>query len=363
MGRRLILIAFLAVLPAAAQQPRVANANVTTRSAAAGLEKEFRAIVAAQSGAAWIGYSVAQVDGDRQMCCWGGDNYFSGRSSNCCGRCRLDRSEGTNITTRDEGSAAGRVNLEHGNAVVLYRVENRNVGKIRVFSEDCELDAGGLPFFWLTDVAAPQSVALLSSFVGAGDWNRDDDRSTSKNAVTAIALHRHLDADRAMEKFVASNQPESLRKHATFWLGEARGRFGYTVLERMLRDDPSDKVREQAIFGLHVSKQPEAVDAMIRAAKNDRSTKVRGQALFWLAQRAGAKASAAITEAIENDPETDVKKKAVFALSQLPKDEGVPKLIQVAKTNRNPAVRKQAIFWLGQSNDPRALAFFEEVLR
>ena len=57
-----------------------------------------------------------------------------------------------------------------------------------------------------------------------------------------------------------------------------------------------------------------------------------------------------------------MKKKAVFALSQLPADEGVPKLIQVARSNRNPEVRKQAIFWLGQSRDPRALAFFEEVL-
>ncbi len=57
-----------------------------------------------------------------------------------------------------------------------------------------------------------------------------------------------------------------------------------------------------------------------------------------------------------------MKKKAVFALSQLPKDEGVPKLIEVAQSNHNREVRKQAIFWLGQSNDPRALAFFEKVL-
>jgi len=52
----------------------------------------------------------------------------------------------------------------------------------------------------------------------------------------------------------------------------------------------------------------------------------------------------------------------VFALSQMPKEDGVPKLIQVAETNRNPEVRKQAMFWLGQSNDPRALEFFEKVL-
>jgi len=52
----------------------------------------------------------------------------------------------------------------------------------------------------------------------------------------------------------------------------------------------------------------------------------------------------------------------VFALSQLPKDEGVPKLIELARTNKNAEVRKQAFFWLGQSKDPRAVAFFEEVL-
>jgi HEAT repeat protein len=57
-----------------------------------------------------------------------------------------------------------------------------------------------------------------------------------------------------------------------------------------------------------------------------------------------------------------VKKKAVFALSQLPKDDGVPKLMDVARNSRNPEVRKQAMFWLGQSKDPRAVKFFEEIL-
>jgi hypothetical protein len=41
----------------------------------------------------------------------------------------------------------------------------------------------------------------------------------------------------------------------------------------------------------------------------------------------------------------------------------VPLLIDTARKNRNPAVRKQAMFWLGQSNDARALAFFEEILQ
>jgi len=62
------------------------------------------------------------------------------------------------------------------------------------------------------------------------------------------------------------------------------------------------------------------------------------------------------------DPETQVTKKAVFGLHQLPKEESISLLIQVARSNKNPVVRKEAMLWLGQSNDSRALAFFEEIL-
>ena len=70
----------------------------------------------------------------------------------------------------------------------------------------------------------------------------------------------------------------------------------------------------------------------------------------------------AVVGGAQQDPDTEVKKKAVFALTQMSDGDGVPLLINVAKNNANPAVRKQAMFWLGQSKDPRALKFFEEVL-
>ena len=145
-------------------------------------------------------------------------------------------------------------------------------------------------------------------------------------------------------------------------LGEARGASGFQTLKQLAKNEKSTEVRSQITFALSLNKEPGAIDEMIRMAREDESTHVRGQALFWLAQKAGQKASSAITGAIENDPDTEVKKKAVFALSQMPREEGVPKLIQVAQNNKNPEVRKQAMFWLGQSNDPRALEFFEKIL-
>jgi hypothetical protein len=343
--------------PAAAQAeeaPRIENAKLETRAAGTNLDATIREIAGSAEKAEWVGYYVDQVAGERGVCC--GHNWNDGN----CGTCRLEKENGaTNGTTRTDGN----VKLEGTRQlVVLYRLEGRQVVKIRVASDDCALDAGGLAFVWLTGVKAAESVTLLATYVRGADFDGHGEHGIGNGALTAIALHADASADRAFESFVTPEQREGLRRQAAFWMGAARGQAGLTALQRMAKTDPSSDVRAHVAFALSVSHEAGALDEMIRMAHDDTSSHVRGQALFWLAQKAGKKAAGTISGAIENDPDTDVKKKAVFALSQLPKEEGVPKLIEVAQNNRNPEVRKQAMFWLGQSNDPRALQFFEKVL-
>jgi hypothetical protein len=105
-----------------------------------------------------------------------------------------------------------------------------------------------------------------------------------------------------------------------------------------------------------------ATAALIRMAHDGPVPAVRGEALFWMAQEAGSRIAGEIAASVDNDPDTEVKKRAVFALAQIPNGDGIPKLIEVARSNRNAAARKQAVFWLGQSRDPRALKFIEDVL-
>lgn len=344
------------------------NARIVTRSAAAGLESAFHSIESAEAGPAWIAYAIPTVPGRHEMCC----GSYRDDDVSCCRRCRLE-GESHNGFTMDNGEGVREgVKLEEPQqALVLYRVEGKKVGKIRVFSSDCELDAGGRTVYWLADVKPEESVRLLVSLVPAQKGENEDDGSDGRrladSTMMAIAVHADPAADVALGQFVAAGQPEWRREKAAFWLGAERGQPGFEVLDRLVRHDPSDQFREKAVFAIFVSHEPKATDTLIEVARNDSSPHVRGQALFWLAQKAGrkteeGKAASAIRQAIDNDPETEVKKKAVFALSQLPKDQGVPLLIQVARTNRNPAVRKQAMFWLGQSGDSRALAFFEDVL-
>jgi hypothetical protein len=330
------------------EMPQINNAKLETVAASGSLQQQIEAFASRQNGTAWIGYAVPAVSSHRTICCY--DGGWQERS--CCGTCRLSSEHNTFSGSRDDCD-----DVEVTSLAVLYRVEDKKIDTIRIFSQNCSIDAAGLPVSVITNADPKQSVAYLSTFV-----TKDQDSHLARRALDAISEHADSSADAALDHFVSAEYPEKTREHAAFWLGIARGEHGYATLKRLIESDPSDNFRDKLTFPLSQSSDAQAQDELIHVAKQDSSSRVRGQALFWLAQKAGKKVAGAISDAIENDPDTDVKKKAVFALSQMPDHEGVPKLIEVAKNNRNPAVRKQAVFWLGQSNDPRALDFITSVL-
>lgn len=246
-------------------QPNVVNAKFQSRPFSGDLTSDLRA-----ASATWFGYAVK------------GRPYTG---ENCCDQCRLEGPPRTSTHA---------VPLEGSDVhALLYRVDREGLQKMQVRSMACSLDAGGLPFVWLTGVPAARSISFLKTVA-------------------------------------ASN--------------------------------PSEHLARAAIFAISQHNDPGAITALEGLAHSPQPARIRGEAIFWLAQEAGARAASSIKDAIENDPDTEVKDKAVFALSQLPKDEGVPRLIEVARENRNPEIREKAFFWLGQSNDPRALAFIEQVL-
>jgi hypothetical protein len=336
-----LLFAVSAVACAQDGRPVVTNARFETRALSGDLAAQIRS-----GSATWFGYAVRTVPGDRSNCC-------SDQGAPCGWRL-----EGGSNIFQGTSPPSGPVHLEAPQtADVLFRVENNRVEKIEIFSTDCPLDAGGLPFVWITDVPAKASLAYLQTFVSENSADH-----TREAAIFVISMYADPQADEILEQLARPAAAQRMREKAIFWLGANRGARGEAVLKKILETDASDQIREKAVFALSISKQPDALDPIIRAANTDSSPHVRSQALFWLAQKAGERAAVMIVGAIENDPDTEVKKRAVFALSQLPKDEAIPKLIEIARSQRNREVRKQAFFWLGQSGDPRALAFIEQTL-
>ena len=341
----LVAVLGVSMLAMAQQQPKVVNAKFNTEPSGAGLSATVNRFQHS-NGPLWLGYEVAAVPGTHFSMCSGDTE--SSMDDGCCGVYRLEDSNNNFRSSNGDQATETRI-------AVLVRIDQAAVDKVRFIATGCRLDAGGLPFTWLTYVKADDSVAWLSSLVTA------DNKRHTDQALATIAMHETGKATAALEGFASSANPLWLRDKAGFWLGAGRGHDGLLALEK-LASDPDPEFRKKLAFDISVNHDPAAIDALIRMAKLDADTRVREQAIFWVAQKAGAKAVATLKDAVENDPEVGVKKKAVFALSQLPKDEAVPELLHVAQTNRDPAVRKDAIFWLGQTHDPRALAYFEQIL-
>jgi hypothetical protein len=154
------------------------------------------------------------------------------------------------------------------------------------------------------------------------------------------------------------------------WRGTAAADLGAVTAEQAteyllsLAERAGEEVAKDAIFPAMLGAGVEPWQRLLRIAKDERRPReVRSSAVFWVGQGAAVAATKGLQEIVDDvDGDRDVRKSAVFALSQRPKDESVPALLRIAQAHRDPEMRRSAIFWLGQSNDPRALAYFEELL-
>jgi hypothetical protein len=325
---RQLLWVMLAALPVAAQPKQLVNAQTDTRSAAQGLEREFRSLLNATPQPSWIMYRVPAV-----------------------------RNAGMGGCDFNNGYGSGTVHLEPpDHAIILFRVEGNAVGRIRTISPYCEIDAGNLPVHWVNDVQPGQSIALLSTFIPQRD-------RVGVSVVQAISVHSDPAADQALEKFLASNQPESLRMRAVSSLGASRGRHGFEVLKKLVANDPDERIRERAIQSLGGSRETDAQDFLISIAKSDGNSRLRSQAISSLNRRGGQKVIDTLSGIAENDADNGVRQRAVSALQSMPDGTGVPALIQIARNSKNQDVRKKAMQSLSSSRDPRALSYLEDVLK
>jgi HEAT repeat protein len=356
----MVLALATSALITCAQEPRVTHTQFNSGPVSLGLSATVDRFRHSNSPL-WLGYAVQALPRTHLSPCssWTGSSEVE---AGCCNELRLEDTA-DNLNREQADSPAPIV-------YVLLRLDHGEVARTRMAPAGCTLDAGGVPFEWLTGVQPEDSAAFLGMLAETAAALRDTGaqrgRAVDENLV-ALSVHATPKATEVLASLAGlrngSGNNAYLREKAAFWLGAQRGHEGLLALRRLLQSEQDSKLRQKLAFDLSINSDPGAIDDLILMAKSDADSSVRGQALFWLAQKAGKKAIGALNASIENDPNFEVKKKAVFALSQLPKEESVPQLVRVADTNSDFAIRKEAIFWLGQSNDPRAIAYIEEVLK
>src|SRR5580704_1933009 len=103
------------------ETPQIVNAKIETRAVGGSLAEAFRGAQAQADKPEWIGYSVAEVAGDRTVCCGNFNDSYNG-----CGTCRLEKENGMTTTGSGKDAQTGTVQLEGSRQlVVLIRLENK----------------------------------------------------------------------------------------------------------------------------------------------------------------------------------------------------------------------------------------------
>jgi hypothetical protein len=139
-------LAALGRVPVHAQAP-ITNAKVDMRSAAQGVDRVVQSVATTRMPA-WIGYRLAAAPGARRTC----------------------------------GGFGARVLLEPpAEFYVLARMEAGAIVRLRSFTPECDIDAGGLPLVWLTDLKPADGVAWLVQMA-----RTSPDVNLRKAAVTAL---------------------------------------------------------------------------------------------------------------------------------------------------------------------------------
>lgn len=249
------ILVLLGTMPAFAQ-PRVTNGDVHQAAAPTPFTRASLDALATETGTAWLAYAVPLVDGDRWIC----DGISDGRSMGAQ----------LNTTMMLEGPRR---------LWVLYRLDAGGVDRIRIASENCTLDAGGLPLHWLPSVSPAESVSVLASFLTDAASRRVAD-----GALTALAMHRDPAALERLLTAARDGATTHLRGQALFWLSQRAGEKAIGAISSAITNDPETEVKRRAVFALSQLPKDEGVPRLIDVARSNPNPAVRKQAMFWLGQ-------------------------------------------------------------------------------
>ena len=273
-----IAVFLLAWQPAALTQskpPRVAGGRIETSPAGSNLTQQIRGA----AGPAWVGYTVDAVPGQRGCC-------TSINNGVCSMGCALEGGMMTGTSCPAEQSDSTVFLEGERTANVLFRVDNGEIERVRVFSTSCQLDIGVLTLHWLSGVRSADSVALLKSLT-----------LPRSGVVGAVAVHADPSADAFLRETAESaSASRNDRERAAHWLASSRGPGGLAVVLKLLESDTDDRLRESLPGAIAQAPAGSGTSALMDIAAKDKSRKVRERAFFWLGRSKDPRAERFVAE-------------------------------------------------------------------
>ena len=203
-------------------------------------------------------------------------------------------------------------------------------------------------------------VRIGTSYQSWRGWKEGERNRGCRSDVAEVDVRLRDGAVRSVEL----TESEVRGRREVVDLGRVDAEEAAEYLLGLAHTDASRDAAEDALLPAMLADAPESWRLVLDLARDEQlHGGIRKNALFWLGQAASDVATSELTEvATDSSEEQDIRDAAVFALSQRPDEESIPILMELAETADEAQTRKQAMFWLAQSDDPRVVDFFAEIL-
>jgi hypothetical protein len=308
------------------------------------------------AGPTWVGWNVPMVPGERELCSNWSDGERVSRGM------VLDAGPGGPVPPTFD-RPEGPLTLEAGTGlVVLLRVMDRRVERIRMAGNDCPLDAGGRPLTWLTGVQPSASLAYLQTLTNITTLDVEAQRRLAESAIRAIALHLDTGADAVLTDIAGSSGHSRLRNVATEWLARARGAAGFAYITAALRTVRDTGHRRSLAAALGQTREPGTAAALLALARSDEDPPVRAVALYGYALLGPESYVTDVIDIMAGDRHAEVRNRGIAGLLRRSSWQTVPALIALARSTADLSLRKELVRALGTTDDARARAYIEELV-
>lgn len=335
--------------------PPVQNAVQETRAATT-LSRDVSSLGGGVEPA-WVGWRVPMVTGDRDLCSTRSDDTRYSRGA-------ILEDSSTAGQPRGFGPPPRPVALEAGSElVVLVRTVAGAVERVRTVTGDCPLDAGGRRLTWLTGVTPAASVSYLRTLTTLTSIDTAARYHIAEAALGAIALHQDASGYTTLTETLGRQDDGRLRDLAAQWLARARGAEGFAYLTGALRTATDPALRRTLALAIGQTRESGTPAALLALARTDTDDKVRAEALAWYAQLGSGSVVTDVLGIIERDTNTQVRSRGIAGLLRRPSRDALPTLLSLARTTTDLELRKELVRSLGRSDDPRAIALMEELVK
>jgi hypothetical protein len=220
------------------------------------------------------------------------------------------------------------------------------------------------------DYPAHPDVEVCENGVRWGEnnmrWQWDDDRKEREcvRGRAEVAMSLRAGTVRDVRVVRPGAELSSRFDRPVLDLGSVGAEEASDFLLGLAFDGATTEGAEEAILPAMLADAGDRWPELLEIARDDAIHEgVRKTALFWVGQAAADAVTGELANvATDDEEEQEIRNAAIFALSQRDDEESVPALMEIARTGAESETRKTAMFWLAQSEDPRVVRFFEDVL-